>query len=74
MFSEAMQSHTNYNHNDTLGVVYLLLQRFISHMLELRETAVNPPVGHLGPVCQHVKLFFEADFFLENYHYLENYI
>lgn len=41
MVLEAMQSHTNYNHNDTLGVVYLLFQRFISHTLELRETAVD---------------------------------
>lgn len=53
--TEAMQSHTNYHHNDTPQVVCLGFQRFISHMLEWRGNcsvtpSIHPVVVHLGPV------------------------
>lgn len=40
MSSEATQSHTNYNNNDTLAAACLRFRRFISCMLQWRETAV----------------------------------
>lgn len=39
-----MQSHTNYNHNDTPRIVCLHSQRFISQMLNKREIAARVQV------------------------------
>ena len=44
--TEAMQSPTNYHHNDAPQVVCLGFQRFISHMLEWRGNCSATPSVH----------------------------